>query len=405
MIVLTLNCGSSTVKYKLFDTASGAALAWGKADRIGMIGAVFELERPGVPKLSREDDLSDHSLAIGVVLRMLGAPETGVLKRVEDIQAVGHRVVHGGEKFTHSTLIDDAVIQVLKDNIQLAPLHNPPNIQGIEASRAILPGVPNVAVFDTAFHSTIPEHAFIYPIPYQLYEQYAVRRYGFHGTSHYYVSRRACELLGRKPEETSLITLHLGNGASATAVRGGKSVDTSMGFTPLEGLVMGTRSGDIDPAVILHIMEQEQLSLLEANNLLNKFSGVLGISGTSSDMRDLEDLHEKGDPRATLALEIYGYRIRKYIGAYNAVLGGTDAVVFTAGVGENSPLIREKSLSGLEFMGIHLDRAKNGETIRGKEAVISTPDSKTAVLVIPTNEELVIAMDTVEVIDRKQKPE
>lgn len=401
MIVLTLNCGSSTVKYKLINTATQKNLAVGKADRVGMMGAIIDVERPGGEKIVRETELLDHAMAISAIIRLLVEPELGILKSLDEIQAIGHRVVHGGETFTGSVRITDAVVQTLKDNIQLAPLHNPPNIVGIEAAMAILPNVPMVGVFDTAFHTTMPEHAYIYPIPYALYKKYAIRRYGFHGTSHFYVARRACEILKTKSSETNLITLHLGNGASATAVRGGKSVDTTMGFTPLEGLVMGTRCGDIDPAIIIHIMDQEKISVREANNLLNKFSGLIGISGQSSDMRDLEDLYQKGDKQARLAIDIYAYRIKKYIGAYAAALGQLDCIVFTAGIGENSPLIREKSIEGLDRLGIKLDKKRN-DGLRAKEAVISTDDSPVKVLVVPTNEELVIAMDTAEIVSGKK---
>lgn len=401
MKVLTLNCGSSTVKYKLIDTASRDLLASGKVERIGMIGATIDLERPGAPKIVREEELLDHTMAINSILRLLVEDGAKVLDDLHDIDAIGHRVVHGGETFTGSVLITPAVVKTLKDNIQLAPLHNPPNIQGIEAAQALLPETPMVGVFDTAFHTTMPETAYYYPIPYQLYRKYAIRRYGFHGTSHYYVSRRACEMAGMPLEKSRIITLHLGNGASATAILNGQSVDTSMGFTPLEGLVMGTRSGDIDPAIILHIMDQEKLSLLEANNLLNKFSGLVGLSGKSSDMRDLEDLCAKGDHQAKLAIEIYTYRIRKYLGAYAAVLGGLDLIVFTAGVGENSALIREKSVENLEFLGVRLDREKNSR-IRGQEAVVSREDSPVKILVVPTNEELVIALDTDKIVAAMQ---
>jgi len=401
MIVLTLNCGSSTVKYKLIDTTTQKNLAVGKADRVGMMGAIIDVERPGGEKIVRETELLDHAMAISAIIRLLVEPELGILKSLDEIQAIGHRVVHGGETFTGSVRITDAVVQTLKDNIQLAPLHNPPNIVGIEAAMAILPNVPMVGVFDTAFHTTMPEHAYIYPIPYALYKKYAIRRYGFHGTSHFYVARRACEILKTKASDTNLITLHLGNGASATAVQGGKSVDTTMGFTPLEGLVMGTRCGDIDPAIIIHIMDQEKISVREANNLLNKFSGLIGISGQSSDMRDLEDLYQKGDKQARLAIDIYAYRIKKYIGAYAAALGQLDCIVFTAGIGENSPLIREKSIEGLDRLGIKLDKKRN-DGLRAKEAVISTDDSPVKVLVVPTNEELVIAMDTAEIVSGKK---
>lgn len=400
MKVLTLNCGSSTAKYKLIDTTSGENIAIGKADRIGMLGATVEIEVPGRAKVVREAELLDHILAINAILGILVEPGVGVLSRLEEIDAIGHRVVHGGETFTGSVLITPEVIQTLKDNIGLAPLHNPPNIQGIEAARALLPNVPMVGVFDTAYHTTMPDFAYIYPIPYALYKKYAIRRYGFHGTSHRYVSRRACELSGADYATSRIISLHLGNGASATAISGGISVDTSMGFTPLEGLVMGTRSGDIDPAIILYIMEQEKLSLREANNLLNKFSGMVGITGESSDMRDIETAMNNGDPQAILAMKIYSYRIKKYIGSYFAALGGVDHIAFTAGIGENDHNVRAMSLEGLECLGIHLDKEKNRETIRGREGLVSTPDSPVKVWVIPTNEELVIALDTAEIIER-----
>lgn len=402
MRVLTLNCGSSTVKYKLIETDTQTNLAWGKVDRIGILGSVVELEVAGKRKIVREEELFDHTMAINSILEILVDPELQAIETLDDIEAIGHRVVHGGEKFTGSVFINEDVLQTLKDNIQLAPLHNPPNIQGIEAAQILLPGVPMVGVFDTAFHSTMPERAYIYPLPYQLYRKYFIRRYGFHGTSHYYVSRRACEFLGVDRLQSRVITLHLGNGASVAAVRNGQSVDTTMGFTPLEGLAMGTRCGDIDPAIILHIMDNEKLSISEANNLLNKFSGMVGISGTSSDMRDLEAMAAKGDRKASLALDVYCYRIRKYIGAYLAVLGGADMVVFTAGIGENSDFIRERSLEGLGALGIVLDKEKN-RGARGREAVISTADSPVKALVIPTNEELVIAMDTVEAIRERRE--
>ncbi|MBN2430977.1 MAG: acetate kinase [Acidobacteria bacterium] len=401
MKVLTLNCGSSTVKYKLIDTESRSNIATGKVERIGMIGASIELKSPDGNKVVREVEILDHVMAINAILKIMVEPKVGVLKDLEEIDAVGHRVVHGGETFSGSVLITDKVVQTLKDNIQLAPLHNPPNIQGIEAAMALL-DVPMVGVFDTAFHSTIPEYSYIYPIPYQLYKKYAIRRYGFHGTSHRFVSQRACEINGRNFKNCTMISIHLGNGASMAAIRNGKSVDTSMGFTPLEGLVMGTRCGDIDPAIILHIMRQEKLSLHEADNLLNKFSGILGISGRSSDMRDIEELYFAGDKQAHLVINIYAYRIKKYIGSYFAVLNGVECIVFTAGIGENSPLIREKCLEGLDHLGIVLDKKKNDEVV-GQEAIISTPDSPTKIMVVPTNEELVIALDTAEIVSRMKK--
>jgi len=401
MKILTLNCGSSTVKYKLIDTDTHLNIVTGSVERIGMIGASIQLRRSEGEKVKREEEILDHVMAINAILRILVDPDVGVLKNLKEIDAVGHRVAHGGETFRRPVLITDKVIKALKDIIQLAPLHNPPNIQGIEAAQDLLE-VPMVAVFDTAFHSSIPDYAYIYPIPYQLYKKYAIRKYGFHGTSHRYVCQRACEISEDSCGSCKMITLHLGNGASATAIRNGKSVDTSMGFTPLEGLVMGTRCGDIDPAIILHIMNQANLSLHEASNLLNKFSGVLGLSGRSSDMRDIEELYFAGDKQAHLVIDIYAYRIKKYIGSYTAVLNGVDTIVFTAGVGENSPLIREKSLEGLDHLGIKLDKKKNDETI-SEEAIISSPESNTKVLVVPTNEELVIALDTASIVSKLAK--
>ncbi len=400
MKVLTLNCGSSTVKYKLIETDREENIAYGKVERIGMIGASIEIVTKDGNKVVEEKELLDHVMAVDAILKMMVRPDLKIIESFDEIDAVGHRVVHGGETFTGSVLINDEVIKTLKENIQLAPLHNPPNIQGIEAAMAVLPDVPMVGVFDTAFHTTMPDYAYIYPIPYQLYRKHAIRRYGFHGTSHYFVSKKACEKFNCKRHSCNLITLHLGNGASIAAIKKGKSIDTSMGFTPLEGLVMGTRCGDIDPAIILHIMQQEKLALYEANNLLNKFSGILGLSGKSSDMRDIEELYNQGDDLARLTIDIYTYRIKKYIGAYFAVLGHVDIIVFTAGVGENSPLIRERSLEDMELFGIKIDPEKNEKVVGGKEGVISSDDSKVKVVVVPTNEELVIAMDTAKIVEK-----
>ena len=335
------------------------------------------------------------------VVKALTDPEFGVIKDMTEINAVGHRVVHGGENFTASALIDAGVEKAIKDCFELAPLHNPPNMMGITACEEIMPGVPMVAVFDTAFHQTIPAYAFMYALPYELYEKHGIRKYGFHGTSHMYVSRRAAAMLGKPAEDVKIITCHLGNGSSITAVKGGKSVETTMGFTPLEGVAMGTRCGSIDPAVVPFIMEKEGLTSREVDNLMNKKSGVLGVSGLSNDFRDLDEAASKGNARAELALEVFAYKIKKVIGEYSAVLNGVDAVVFTAGIGENSASIRKRILSGLDGIGIKIDEEKN--KIRGQEIDISTPDSKVRVLVIPTNEELTIARDTKEICETEYK--
>jgi acetate kinase len=400
MLILVINCGSSSVKYQLVDTGEGTTLVKGSVERIGMSGAVLTLARSDGHKGKFGLEILDHTVAIEQILAYLVHPKHGVIKDKSEVDAVGHRVVHGGQQFTSSVKIDEEVLAKIRQCIELAPLHNPHNIRGINAALRNLPGVPQVAVFDTAFHSTIPRYAYLYPLPYVLYRRYEIRRYGFHGTSHYYVYNRAVAMLGKKAEELKIITAHLGNGCSITAVDQGKSVDTSMGLTPLEGLVMGTRCGDIDPSIILHIMGREELNLSEANTLLNKHSGLQGLSGISSDMRDLIDESGKGDERATLAIEVYCYRLRKYIGAYAAAMGGLDAVVFTAGVGENSPLVRARSCEGLGFLGLELDEKAN-QAVAGKETDISTKDSKVRTLVIPTNEELVIARDTERIVGGK----
>lgn len=398
MLILVINCGSSSVKYQLVDTAEGVALVKGSVERIGMSGAVLTLARSDGHSGKFGLEILDHTVAIEQILTYLVHPKHGVIKDKSEVDAVGHRVVHGGQQFTENVLIDEEVLAKIRQCIELAPLHNPHNIRGINAALRNLPGVPQVAVFDTAFHSSLPRQAYLYPLPYVLYRRYEIRRYGFHGTSHFYVYNRAVELLGKKPGELKVITAHLGNGCSITAVDGGRSVDTSMGLTPLEGLVMGTRCGDIDPSIILHVMGREELNLSEANTLLNKHSGLQGLSGISSDMRDLIEESEKGDERATLAIEVYCYRLRKYIGAYAAAMGGLDAVVFTAGVGENSALVRRMSCEGLEFLGLELDEEANAEA-GGKETDISTKDSRVRALVIPTNEELVIARDTEKIVN------
>jgi acetate kinase len=398
MKILVLNCGSSSVKYQLIDVDKSYVLAKGMVSRIGMSESVLVHKPHDRPEITISGEILDHIVAVEHVIAILLSPNHGVMKDKSGISAVGHRVVHGGEKFPDSALIDKEVMQVLRSCIELAPLHNPHNIRGINACMQLLPGVPQVAVFDTAFHQKMPPFAYIYGIPYILYRKYGIRRYGFHGTSHFYVSRRAARMMRRPIEELKIITVHLGNGASMAAVKGGISVDTSMGFTPLEGLLMGTRSGDLDPAIILHVMAREELSLHEANTLLNKHSGMQGISGVSSDMRDIIAESQKGNSNAQLALDAYCYRIRKYIGAYAAAMGGLDALVFTAGVGENSPVVRKRCCENLEFLGIRIDDEKNEEAIR-VETEIQTDDSPVKVFCIPTNEELVIALDTKRIIE------
>jgi acetate kinase len=396
MNILVLNCGSSSVKYQLIEIGKEKVLARGLVERIGLEGSKLKHEAKK-RKIIIEDHLPDHDTAIDIIIKVLLNDDFGVIKDINDIKAVGHRVVHGGEFFIKSSLITDDFMKTLKECIPLAPLHNPANIMGINAIKKILPEIPQVGVFDTSFHQTIPEKAYIYPIPYEFYEKNRIRKYGFHGTSHRYVSHRAAEFLKLKYENLKIITAHLGNGASIAAIDRGKSIDTSMGYTPLEGLVMGTRSGDIDPAIPMILARDFRMNPASVDSLLNKKSGVLGISGISSDMRDLEEKALKNNKRAKLALDIYSYRLKKYIGSYIAAMGGVDIIVFTAGIGENSDYIREKTLEGLEFFGVKLDKKKN-KGLRGKEADISSPDSKVKILIIPTNEELVIARDTKDII-------
>lgn len=395
MKVLVLNCGSSSIKYQFIDTTEKFALAKGVVERIGMSSAVLSHNRHDGDGIKIVGEILDHTIAIEYVLGVMLSKNHGVIDDKDDIEAVGHRVVHGGETFSGSVLITDEVIQGLQDNIELAPLHNPPNIKGIQAVKRILPDTPQVAVFDTAFHTQMPAKAFLYGIPYELYKKYKIRRYGFHGTSHLYVSRKAAEILGKNIEDLKIITAHLGNGCSMAAVKNGKSVDTTMGFTPLEGLLMGTRSGDMDPWLILYIMGKEGLSLNEANTLLNKHSGLIGISGESSDMREIVAAMNEGHKRSKYAFDIFTYRVKKYLGAYAAAMGGLDAFVFTGGIGENSAEVRAEICKDLEFMGIELDEERN----KNKEELISKDSSRIPVLRIPTNEELVIAMDTSQIVE------
>ena len=392
MKILVINCGSSSLKYQLFDMDHESVLAKGLVERIGIDGSQIKHTKTGLETLVQQTPIPDHKVAIKLVLDTLLGSSHGVLTSLDELSAVGHRVVHGGEDFASSVKIDAKVLEAVKRCVPLAPLHNPANIMGIEAVLEALPNVPQVGVFDTAFHQTMPQHAFMYGVPYGYYEKYKVRRYGFHGTSHYFVSRRAAEMLGQPIERLKIITCHLGNGSSITAVDGGKSVDTSMGFTPLAGVLMGTRSGDVDPALLPFIAKTEKMGMDEIDMLLNKKSGLLGISGISSDLRDVEDAALKGDKRAQLAANMLNYDIKKFVGAYAAAMGGVDVLVFTAGVGENSIPTRAAVCEGLEFLGIKIDPEKNA--VRGKEADISAADSRVRVLVIPTNEELMIARDT-----------
>lgn len=398
MKILVINTGSSSLKYQLIDMSNESVLAKGLCDRIGIDNSFIKHTKTGSDTVVIEKDMTNHKAAIKEVIKALTDPKIGVISDMSEISAVGHRVVHGGEKFSASVIIDDKVMQAIKDCIDLAPLHNPPNITGIEACRNIMPGTPMVAVFDTAFHQTIPQYAYIYPLPYEIYKKYGVRKYGFHGTSHKYVAERASKMLGKPLEELKLITCHLGNGASICAVKYGKSVETSMGYTPLDGLAMGTRSGSIDPAIVKILAEKEDMSLKEVDEYLNKKSGVLGISGVSSDFRDIDAAIAEGNERAQLAIDIFCYRVKKYIGEYMAVLDGVDAVVFTAGIGENNAVVRKGSLSGLENLGIKVDWEKN--EVRGKETDVSAPDAKVKTLVIPTNEELAIARETLKLTSR-----
>lgn len=398
MKVLVLNCGSSSIKYKLFDMDNKSVIAQGGIEKIGLPGSFLKLTLPNGEKKILEKDIPEHTVGVEFIFETLTGAEYGAIKSIGEINAVGHRMVHGGEKFSQSVLLTDEVLEAFTACNDLAPLHNPANLKGVNAVKAILPDVPQIGVFDTAFHQTMPDYAYMYAVPYELYEKYGVRRYGFHGTSHRYVSQRVCDFLGVKPEGLRIITCHVGNGGSITAVKDGKSVDTSMGLTPLEGLMMGTRSGDIDGGAVTFIMEKEGLDAAGVSNLLNKKSGVAGVSGVSSDMRELEAAAAAGNKRAILAEEMYFYRIKKYIGAYAAALGGVDIIVFTGGVGENQASCRAAACEGLEFMGVKIDAEKN--RVRGEEAVISADDSKVKVVVVPTDEELMIASDTMDILNR-----
>lgn len=399
MKILVLNCGSSSVKYKLLDMESNEELGAGGVEKIGMKGSFLKHVRRDGQKVILKGEILEHQLAIEYILGVLTSQKHGAIESLDEIEAVGHRVVHGGEKFNSSVQITDEVIQKIVECIDIAPLHNPPNLAGIYAINELMPSVPQVAVFDTAFHQTMPDYAYMYGIPYSLYTKYGVRRYGFHGTSHRYVSKRACEFLGLDYQNTKIITAHIGNGASVCAIENGKSMDTSMGFTPVEGLMMGTRSGDVDMGVVTFLMEKEMIGSSSASTLFNKHSGVLGVSGISSDMRDIENAVAQGNERAKLALDMYEYRIKKYIGSYMAALNGCDVLVFTGGVGENQTGTRQKVCDSLSYAGVRIDAELN-KTSRGKEVILSTPDSSVKVVVIPTDEEFMIASDTLEIVKK-----
>jgi acetate kinase len=390
--VLVINCGSSSLKYQLLDMTDEKLVAKGLIERIGMEDGIHTYSRPGCDSVNETLPIPDHARAIELLLAALVHPEHGVVQSMKEVAAVGHRVVHAGEKYSGSVPITEDVVNALKDCVPLAPLHNPANITGIEAAQKVMPEVPMVGVFDTAFHQSMPDRAYIYPIPYELYEEYGIRRYGFHGTSHRFVTLRAAQIMEREPKDLNLITCHLGNGASMAAVQGGRSIDTSMGLTPLEGLMMGTRSGDIDPAIVGYLSRRLEVGLADVEKMLNKESGMLGISGISSDLRDVEREYAKGNDRARLALEVYGYHIRKYIGSYAVALGRVDAIIFTAGVGEHASLVREWACQGLEAIGAILDPFKNAT--RHDEAIISKMSSRVKIMIVPTNEELMIARDT-----------
>ncbi len=399
MKILVINAGSSSLKYQLFDMDNESIIAKGACERIGIDGSKLKHTPIGGEAVIYEEPMPDHVASIKLVFNALTAENGGVIKSMDEIGAVGHRILHGGDKFTASALVTEPVKAAIREAIPLGPLHNPANLMGIEACEKIMPGTPQVAVFDTAFHQTMPEKCFLYALPYKYYTDYKVRRYGFHGTSHRFVSARAAEFIGKKAEDLKIITCHLGNGSSLAAVKYGKCFDTSMGLTPLEGLPMGTRSGSLDPAILGFVMEREHLTIEEMTNILNKKSGVLGVSGVSSDFRDLDDAAAKGDKRAALALDMFAYNVTKLIGAYAAGMGGVDVIAFTAGVGENSPELREHIVEELGFMGIKIDPEKN--KVRGKEMDVTGEGSKVKVLIIPTNEELMIARDTKEIVENK----
>ncbi len=401
MKILVLNCGSSSIKYQLFTMTDKSVIAKGGIEKLGMKGSFLKHVRQDGQVIIFEGEIMDHKIGIEYILGILTSEKHGCLKSLNELDAIGHRVVHGGERFNSSVLITADVLAEVTKCIDIAPLHNPPNLKGIRAMEELIPGIPQVGVFDTAFHQTMEPKAYMYGIPYSLYTKYGIRRYGFHGTSHRYVTKRACDLLGLDYQTQKIISCHLGNGASVAAIKNGKSMDTSMGFTPIEGLIMGTRCGDLDVGVVNYIMEKEEIGLRSASTLFNKHAGMLGVSGVSSDMREIEMAKDKGDERAKLALDMYDYRVKKYIGSYIAALGGLDILIFTGGIGENSDTTREGICSDLDFLGITLDCGKN----KGyrSEGIISSPDSKVKIIVVPTDEELVIALDTEEIVRNSNK--
>jgi acetate kinase len=398
MKIIILNCGSSSIKYQLVEMPGAKVIAKGLVEKVGLKDSVIKHKNDAGTDLKLEMPIPDHQNGIEEVLRILVSPKNGSLKSLEEISAIGHRVVHGGEAFSGSVPITKEVIAALEECVELAPLHNPPNLAGIYTMQNLLPETPQVGVFDTAFHQTMPEHVYLYAIPFILYEKYKVRRYGFHGTSHKYISQRACDILGVDIKDQKIITCHLGNGSSMAAIKYGKSFDTSMGMTPAEGLIMGTRTGDIDPGALLYMAEKEETSIKETSNLLNKNSGMLGISGVSSDMRDIENAANDGNHRAQLALEMFAYRAKKYIGAYTAAMGGVDIIVFAGGIGEMDTETRKRILSGLDFLGVDLN-PKNLD-VKGEEIILSSDDSKVKVIVVPTDEEMMIAKDTYEIVSK-----
>lgn len=401
MKILVLNCGSSSIKYALYNMDDRSVMTSGGAERVGLDNAFVKVKLANGEKKQIMHDIPEHTEGVKFIFSLLTDPEIGVIKDLKEIDAVGHRMVHGGEKFNKSVVLTDEVLKVFEECSDLAPLHNPANLKGVNAVSELMPGLPQVGVFDTAFHQTMPAKAYMYAIPYELYDKYAIRRYGFHGTSHRYVSKRVCEFLGVKPEEKRVITCHIGNGGSVAAVENGKCIDTTMGLTPLEGVMMGTRSGDIDGGAVSFIQKKLGLDADGISNLLNKKSGLFGITGISSDMREIDAAAKNGDEKARLALDMYFYRIKKYVGAYAAAMGGTDIIVFTAGVGENQANMREEVCRDMEWMGVKLDNEKNA-TVHGEETIISAPDSKVTVVVVPTDEELMIATDTQWSCSKKQ---
>jgi acetate kinase len=397
MLVLVINCGSSSVKYNLIETSEERDVCKGMIERIGAVTSIVKHEPVGKKRTKDTRVISDHGEALQEIMNYLLSPDSELISSPSDIKAVGHRVVHGGEMFKDSVLIDEDVTEAIEQAFDLAPLHNPPNLKGIQAAKEHLPDVPHVAVFDTAFHHSLPAHAYLYGIPNRLYRRYKIRKYGFHGTSHYYVSRQYYKAIDKPVKETKVITCHLGNGASLAAIRGGKSIDTSMGFTPLSGIVMGTRSGDLDPSILFYIMEKEEISLNSLHALLNRHSGLLGLSGYASDMRDLIEEAKNGDRRCQQAIDVFCYKIKQYIGSYTATMNGCDAILFTAGIGENSPLIRKQSVAELDYLGVEIDDERNKNVKPGEMTRISTDDSRVEIYVVPTNEELVIAIDTAKI--------